>query len=124
MGTVFAYDTGAPACSAGSWPRFHHDVANSGDYARDAVLPGRPTALTAHDGELTFTAPGDDLLCGTVKGYEVRVGDGSWKKADAGDLAAPGAQQTLALPDGAHGRVRVRAVDDQGNAGRAAAVVV
>ena len=35
-GTLLAYDTDAPSCSPGSWPRFHHDNANSGDYSRDA----------------------------------------------------------------------------------------
>ncbi len=41
-GYLSAYATDGDACSASSWPRFHHDNANSGDYSRDAVLPGRP----------------------------------------------------------------------------------
>ena len=41
------------ACPPGSWPRFHHDNANSGDSRRDAVLPGqadghRQVGLHAH----------------------------------------------------------------------------
>ena len=32
----------AAACSPSSWPNFHHDIANSGDYTRDAVTPGVP----------------------------------------------------------------------------------
>ncbi len=56
----------APACSPSSWPRFHHDNANSGDYSRDAVLPGRPFDATVAGSTLRFTAPGDDLLCGTA----------------------------------------------------------
>ena len=53
--------------------RFHHDNANSGDYtprrrrARQARRRWRWTRRT-----LTFKAPGDDLLCGRVHGYEVR----------------------------------------------------
>ena len=70
-GYVHAYATEAPACSPSSSPRFHHDNANSGDYARDAVLPGAPTALKAKGGELSFLAPGDDLLCGTADHYEM-----------------------------------------------------
>ena len=42
-GYIHAYRTDAPACSPSSSPRFHHDNANSGDYSRDAVLPGAPT---------------------------------------------------------------------------------
>ena len=34
--------TPASACSPSSWPNFHHDIANSGDYTRDAVPPGKP----------------------------------------------------------------------------------
>ena len=41
-GYINAYSTGAPACSPSTWPRFHHDNANSGDYGRDATLPGKP----------------------------------------------------------------------------------
>ena len=46
-------DRGA-ACSPASWPRFHHDNANSGDYDRDAALPGRPVRRGGrrHDAEL------------------------------------------------------------------------
>ncbi len=44
-GYLNGYSTGAPACSPASWPRFHHDNANSGDYSRDATLPGKPTRV-------------------------------------------------------------------------------
>ena len=72
-GTVLAYATDAPACSPGSWPHFHHDLANSGDYRRDATLPGRPEsfALDPTAPTLSWKAPGDDLLCGTADHYEV-----------------------------------------------------
>jgi hypothetical protein len=118
LGSVFAFDTKAPACSPASWPRFHHDVANSGDYARDAVLPGRPMGITRAPSKVTFTAPGDDLLCGTADHYEVRV-HGGWTKLAGVTPAAPGTSQTVDLPDGAQA---LRAVDEQGNVGRAADV--
>ena len=77
-GTLLAYDTDAPSCTPGSWPRFHHDNANSGDYNRDAVLPGKPydIALDA-DNNITFKAPGDDLMCGNVDHYEVVQSNGT-----------------------------------------------
>ncbi len=43
-GYIHAYRTDAQACTPSSSPRFHHDNANSGDYSRDAILPGAPTA--------------------------------------------------------------------------------
>ena len=61
-GTLLAYDTDAPSCSPGSWPRFHHDNANSGDYSRDAALPGKPYDIARRPAtRITFKAPGDDL---------------------------------------------------------------
>jgi len=112
-GTVFAFDTAAPACSPASWPRFHHDNANSGFYTRDAILPGTPMDAKVDGAKVTFTAPGDDLMCGTVDHYEVRA-EGKWAKV-AGTPVAAGATQTIDLPDHA---TELRAVDDQGNVGR------
>jgi hypothetical protein len=114
LGGVFAYDTAAPACSPSSSPRFHHDPANSGDFARDAIAPGRPTDPARAGTLLTITAPGDDLLCGSADHYEVRGGSGGWTRS-ATRPAAAGTRQALSVP--ADRRVWVRAVDDQGNAG-------
>src|SRR4029079_18614659 len=69
-GTILAYSTDAPACTSGSWPMYHHDLANSGDYRRDARLPGRPYALAIDGNTLSFKAPGDDLMCDTADHYE------------------------------------------------------
>jgi hypothetical protein len=120
LGGVFAYDTAAPACSPSSSPRFHHDAANSGDYARDAVAPGKPSEPKLAGTLLTITAPGDDLLCGTADRYEVRSGSGAWTRSPVKPAAA-GARQAIPVP--ASGKpVWVRAVDEQGNAGRAAEI--
>jgi hypothetical protein len=127
-GTLFAYDTAAPACPLGSWPRFHHDNANSGWYARDAVSPGSFTDAKVLGSALTFKAPGDDLLCGNVDHYEVVTSDVPIRGSDfdgAAKLpasAAPGATQTLQLQFALDRYVAVRAVDDQGNVGRLALV--
>jgi hypothetical protein len=131
-GNLFAYSTSAPACSEGDWPRFHHDNANSGDLRRDAVSPGAPTGAKVLGSALTFRAPGDDLLCGNVKSYELVTSDAPIRGSDFGSsatvtpaadkLAGPGANQTLDLPFALRRYVAVRAVDDQGNAGRLALV--
>ncbi|MDT7574767.1 MAG: hypothetical protein QOH17_1100, partial [Pseudonocardiales bacterium] len=124
-GYVLGYSTSAPACSPSPWPRFHHDLANSGDYSRDATPPGVPFDAKASGGRLTFRAPGDDLLCGKATRYQVAVAD---KPVDAAGLShgtvvhgaptpgAAGTSQSVALP--AKGRyIGIRAVDDQGNLG-------
>ncbi len=129
-GTLFAYDTPAPVCPLGSWPRFHHDNANSGVLDRDAVAPGRPFEVSAGASGISFRAPGDDLLCGNATRYEAVQSDSPIDAGnfDAGDPlpvpapAAPGTTLTLALPAGAKRYVAIRAVDDANNVGRVAAV--
>jgi hypothetical protein len=130
-GNVFAYDTAAPACSPGSWPHFHHDNANSGDYSRDAASPGKPTNATISGTNVNFTAPGDDLLCGTADHYEIRQSNTRITGANfsSGDPvagapapAAPGTTQSFPMPASPKRFVAIRAVDDQGNVGRIAQV--
>ncbi len=130
-GYIHAYETDAQACSPSSSPRFHHDNANSGDYSRDAVLPGAPAELKAGRGKLHFVAPGDDLLCGTADHYELvtakqKIDESSF--ADAKPLQGapqpkpPGFVHSLAIPDRSKGWIAIRAVDEQGNVGRVASV--
>jgi hypothetical protein len=115
LGGVFAYDTAAPVCSPSSSPRFHHDPANSGDYARDAVAPGKPASATLSGSTLTFKAPGDDLLCGTADHYEV-LDAGSWTTPP---LKPAPAGTTQAIVIGTKARsITLRAVDEQGNIGQ------
>lgn len=130
-GYILAYDTDAGPCTSGSWPRFHHDNANSGNYERDAVLPGKPTneSLTGVPGSemIEIDAPGDDLLCGTAAEYELVTSnnpidasnfDSATSLAGEPAPAAPGASQTFALPAGAQRYLALRAADDQDNVGR------
>ncbi|HKP91067.1 MAG TPA: hypothetical protein VJT75_13955 [Thermoleophilaceae bacterium] len=132
-GTILAYRTKAPPCQPnaahplGSWPRFHHDPANSGDYSRDAVAPGVPMAPKFAKGKLTFRAPGDDLLCGHAARYQLvesdrKLGGGSFGQGIAVPVAAkpkdPGAQETIELGGQLQRYLLLRAVDDQGNVGR------
>ncbi|MDX6663272.1 MAG: hypothetical protein QOG09_1374 [Solirubrobacterales bacterium] len=132
-GYVNAYTTDAQACSPSSSPRFHHDNVNSGDFSRDAVLPGaiEGLALSNDKSSIGFKAPGDDLLCGRADHYEIvtsanPIGPGNFK--DAQPLAGPpapqvaGQSETYSLPAGTLRYVAVRAVDDQGNVGRMASV--
>jgi hypothetical protein len=132
-GTILAYRTKARPCQPnaahplGSWPRFHHDAANSGDYSRDASAPGAPMAPKFAKGKLTFRAPGDDLLCGPAARYQLVQSN---RRLDAGAFAQgipipvtakpkdPGAQETIELGGKLQRYLLLRAVDDQGNVGR------
>jgi len=125
-GTLSVYSTPASACSPSSWPRFHHDIANSGDFSRDAVPPGQPSNLTISGGRLAFTAPGNDLLCGTADHYEVVQSDAqitfsnfaaAEHVAGAPAPAPAGTAQSFALPASPRGYVAIRAVDRAGNLG-------
>ena len=131
-GEILAYRTPAPPCEAnaahplGSWPKFHHDLANSGDYSRDAVDPGVPYDIGTSQGNLTFKAPGDDLLCGKAAAYQVAEADFplTGKTFFQGDQipttlkpAAPGTPQALELGGTLERYLAIRAVDDQGNVG-------
>ncbi|MDX6699068.1 MAG: hypothetical protein QOE65_2465 [Solirubrobacteraceae bacterium] len=128
-GQLLAYDTSAPACSPGSWPRFHHDNANSGDYRRDAVAPGVPFEPHLTGGVVSWRTPGDDLLCGTIAAPGKLEAAQSDSPITARNFAAaepllapapgaPGDVQTLTLPASPKRYVAVRAVDEQGNPGR------
>jgi hypothetical protein len=132
-GTVLAYGTDAPACSPSSWPRFHHDNASSGALERDAVAPGRPTDASFAGGNVSFKAPGDDLLCGTADHYSLVTSDDPIDESNFGSAAplagapapqAAGTTQTFALPAGAHRFIAIRAVDEQGNVGRPVSIQV
>jgi hypothetical protein len=125
-GTLAVYSTPASACSPSSWPNFHHDIANSGDYTRDAVPPGRPLNTSVAENVLHFTAPGDDLLCGKATRYEIVTSESpitaqSFASATplggAPEPAAAGTAQSYTLPANVENYVAVRAVDDQGNVG-------
>jgi hypothetical protein len=125
-GTLAVYSTPASACSPSSWPNFHHDIANSGDYTRDAVPPGRPLNASVAENVLHFTAPGDDLMCGKATSYEIVTSESpitaqnfasATPLSGAPEPAAPGTPQSYTLPPSVENYVAIRAVDDQGNVG-------
>ncbi|MHB8235784.1 MAG: hypothetical protein ACYDHT_14125, partial [Solirubrobacteraceae bacterium] len=125
-GTVSVYTTPAAACSPSSWPNFHHDIANSGDYTRDAVPPGKPRNTSVSENTLRFSAPGDDLLCGKATRYEVVTSESpitaqnfasATPLSGAPEPAQAGTAQTYALPANVENYVGIRAIDDQGNVG-------
>lgn len=132
-GTLAVYTTPASACSPSSWPRFHHDDANSGDYTRDAVPPGRPYRVRLHRRILHFTAPGNDLLCGKAWRYQVVTSDSPITAENFGRAkrlkGAPrpgmaGTPQSFKLPKRVKRYVAIRAEDYAGNVGLPVSVQV
>jgi hypothetical protein len=134
-GTLSVYGTTAHSCSPSSSPRFHHDNANSGDYTRDAVSPGRPmhgyisaTGSRRHRRRVAhFIAPGGNLMCGKAHAYQFvtssrQITPQSFAHAKRLTLKLtpgfPGAQQKITLPAHLQRWIAVRAVDAAGNLGR------
>ena len=125
-GTISVYSTPASACSPSSWPNFHHDIANSGDYTRDAIPPGVPLKASVAENVLHWSAPGDDLLCGKATRYEIVTSESpitpeSFASATAlggaPEPAEAGSAQSYTLPADVENYVAIRAIDDQGNIG-------
>jgi hypothetical protein len=95
-GTLYLWESTAPACSNASWPRYKHDVWDSGNFSTDAGVPATITDLkvtqSGDTATLTFTAPHGDLFCDNAAGYEVRysssgpITDANWASAT---LAGP-----------------------------------
>jgi hypothetical protein len=129
-GGMQAYKTEGQPCNAASWPRFHHDNQNTGTVATDATEPGKPMNASLDGATLNFTAPGDDLLCGTAKSYQVVASNqaiASTSFRDGHTRAVPptpqkaGTKQSVTVGSG-YDHVAIRAVDDAGNVGPYAVV--
>ena len=76
-GFSFLWDTDRPACGTNeeSWTS-HHDEWSTSAYGTDARPPGTPEEVEAvrnPDGsvELSWTAPGDDWLCGSAESVRI-----------------------------------------------------
>jgi hypothetical protein len=134
-GFGFMWDTDRPACGTNDeWWTSRHDEWNTGAYGTDSRPPGTPTALGFNligDNAVTlsWTAPGDDWLCGQGDQYRILAsnqpiehpGDGT-VVGDFPATAAAGQTQTKLVSNLA-GQYRYFAVmyqDDAGNWGRLA----
>ena len=122
-GNAFMWDTGSAACGTNDeWWTSHHDEFSTSAYGTDSRPPGTPGNLTATRAGgrivLSWTAPGDDWLCGNAKRFRA---DG----APEGDAAALGQRQTVTVDDvSGRDRIAVRYFDEAGNPGHAASVAV
>jgi hypothetical protein len=135
-GFGFMWDTDRPACGTNDeWWTSRHDEWNTGAYGTDSRPPGTPTQLGANPNGsqvmLTWTAPGDDWLCGTAQEYRVLRSSSPILHPDdgtvVGDFAAGAAGSTesrtvTAGPGDIHYAVFYR--DEAGNWGRLASTSV
>jgi hypothetical protein len=120
-GDLRVWHTAGAACQPNQWPKYQHDLRNTGNYATDADPPAAlrqvstlraPTSVT-----VSWLAPGGDGVCGTADHYVVTV-DGVAVGAPA--MGVAGSVQTLTVPvDPKHrfNSVRIQAVDAAGNIG-------
>jgi subtilase family protein len=140
-GWSFLWDTTIGACNGSNdeWWTFHHDEHSTNNYGIDGRPPGTPRGLgstRANDGSvsLSWTAPGDDWLCGKADQFQIiasqnqinHPGDGTVVK-QLNATAAANQPQTASLTPAELGGARFLAVlyrDEAGNWGRLASVAV
>jgi len=95
-GNLFVWRTGGTACGDLEWPKFQHDLHNTGDYDTDATPPGVLRNAALAGSSLKVTASGDNGYCaGTGKRYVVTV-DGTQHQLSTAPATA-GTVQTLDL---------------------------
>ena len=129
LGTIFAWSTGGSACQSDEWRKFHHDEWNTGAYGTDTRRPSRigdlGGARTGDDVTLTWTAVGDDTVCGRAATYELRgsstpITGRSFGRATPIQAPAPsaaGAAETVTFAGGDLRYFASRALDEAGNVG-------
>jgi hypothetical protein len=113
-GNLFVWATQGEACQVAEWPKYQHDLWNTGSYGTDATRPGRLTDVHLDGSTLTFTTAGGDGRCGTADSFVVTV---NGQPVDINvDPEGPGTVQSLNLAGvGPGSRVTVQAVDAAGN---------
>ncbi len=76
-GNLFAWNgNGADNCSPATWPEFGHDGWMTNNVGTDAVRPRKISNLSfsvaSSTVTMSWTAPGDDGMCGTAQSYDIR----------------------------------------------------
>jgi hypothetical protein len=113
-GWLWLWRTAGRACQPVEWPRYQHDLHNSGNYATDATPPAPVRGLAVESGELAFDRSGDDGVCGAADHYELAV-DGA--EPSSLEVHSSGDRLVAGLPELRPGRHRLTlwAVDEAGN---------
>jgi hypothetical protein len=113
-GNLFVFETQGEACQVPEWPKYQHDLWNTGSYGTDASRPGRVTDVHLDGSTLRFTSSGGDGRCGTADSFLVTV-NGQAVEISL-DPQAAGTEQSIGLPGvGPGSTVTIQAVDAAGN---------
>lgn len=113
-GNLFVFGTEGDACQDPEWPKYQHDLRNSGDYRTDAKRPGVVTDVVLEGSTLTFVASGGDGRCGRADSFLIKV-NGTVVDVDV-PPGNPGGVASVELPGVGPGAVvTVQAVDEAGN---------
>jgi hypothetical protein len=119
-GNLFVWHTTGPICQPTEWPKYQHDLHNSGNYGTDATPPGVLRSVSIGPGAVvSFLASGDDGYCGRAASYRVTVDGTPVRPGLLPAPAAAGTRQRVALPGifiGHHTLV-LQAIDAAGNLG-------
>ena len=122
-GILFVWHAAGAICQAAQWPKYQHDLWNSGSFGTDASPPGALRDVRVDGSTVRFLASGDNAYCGRADHYRVTV-DGRPLVSQV--LPAPGvagAPQSITIEPGSH-QVVLQAVDAAGNLGIPASVLV
>jgi hypothetical protein len=122
-GNLFVWETAGEACQTVEWPKYQHDLRNTGDYRTDARRPGVVTGLRLDGDTASFTTSGGDGRCGQATSFRVTV-NGAVVNVDV-QPAAAGTAQSFRVPGvGPGATVTVQTVDAAGNVSAPATVRV
>jgi hypothetical protein len=113
-GNLFVWRSAGNACQKAEWPKYQHDLRNTGDYRTDARPPGAIAEPELDGSTLTFVTPGGDGVCGQADSFLVKV-NGAVVTTDVLP-GPPGSVATIDLGQlGPGAVVSVQAVDEAGN---------
>ena len=113
-GNLFVWQTAGDACQTAEWPKYQHDLRNTGDYRTDGKRPGVLRDVRLEGSTLHLVTSGSDGPCGRADAFVVTV---NGVAVDVNELpGAPGTETTIVLSGiGPGAVVTVQTTDEAGN---------